>query len=143
MLMLTGLVVFGCSRTNSPGGQVDPDPDASAEDAGEAPEDAGPAEDAGEAPEDAGPDVASQTCSGRTFCDCTGGCEPLVDLSTGCLCDCEEPFNCDGIDCVCICGGATYLGCAPAGECEEPRPECQSGQATLVDGCPVCSETDA
>jgi len=28
-------------------------------------------------------------CTERSYCDCSSGCEPLVDLSTGCICNCQ------------------------------------------------------
>ena len=85
------------------------------------------------------PEPEPDPCRGRSYCDCTGGCEPLIDLTPGCICECDEPFNCSGETCACVCGGATYLGCAPAGECPEPRVTCSDPSgATLVDGCPAC-----
>lgn len=94
----------------------------------------------------AGVDVAhtasceTRACAGRDYCDCHGGCAPLVDLSTGCICPCDDPFNCSGETCACACGGATYLGCAPAGACADPMPNCGPGcHASLgADGCPIC-----
>lgn len=79
-------------------------------------------------------------CASRSYCGCSGGCEPLVDLSTGCICGCDDPFNCTGEICDCDCGGATYLGCAPVGQCADTTPSCGPGcRATLApDGCPVC-----
>ncbi|MBW2461262.1 MAG: hypothetical protein JRH11_06420 [Deltaproteobacteria bacterium] len=78
-------------------------------------------------------------CSGRSYCDCSSGCEPLVDLSTGCICQCNAPFNCSGETCDCICGGATYLGCAPVGQCETTQIDCGPGcDVVTVDGCPAC-----
>lgn len=104
---------------------------------GETP-DAGPA-DGGPETFDAGSDAGSTSCRGRDYCDCTDGCEPLIDLTPGCLCRCEEPFNCSGDTCGCFCGGAEYLGCAPVDACEQTEVRCDDPDgATLVDGCPVC-----
>ncbi len=78
-------------------------------------------------------------CESRSYCDCNAGCVPLVDLTTGCICPCNDPFNCTGETCDCVCGGATYLGCAPAGQCEETEVHCGSGcDLAMVDGCPTC-----
>lgn len=84
---------------------------------------------------------APGACAEREYCACNGECEPLVDLSTGCICPCDDPFNCTGEPCDCGCGGATYLGCAAAGACSDPMPSCGFGcHAELgADGCPVCS----
>ena len=92
----------------------------------------------------AGVDVAHAgactTCSGRDYCECGGGCEPLIDLSTGCVCPCDDPFNCTGELCACACGGATYLGCADAGRCAETQVHCGPGCDAILDsaGCPAC-----
>ena len=87
-----------------------------------------------------GPSCPTATpCRGRSYCDCNAGCEPLIDHTTGCICECDEPVRCGGPECACVCGGATYLGCAPVGECPEPRITCADpAGATVVDGCPVC-----
>ncbi len=81
-------------------------------------------------------------CSERDYCECTGECEPLVDLTTGCICPCDDPFNCSGVPCDCDCGGARYLGCAPVGSCAETEVSCdlatQRG-AIAADGCPDCA----
>lgn len=78
-------------------------------------------------------------CEGRSYCDCTEGCEPLVDLTHGCVCPCDEPFRCGGPPCDCICGGARYLGCAAAGACHPTEVTCGSDTlADLVSGCPEC-----
>lgn len=78
-------------------------------------------------------------CEGRSYCDCTGTCAPLVDLSTGCICPCDEPFQCGGPPCDCDCGGATYLGCQFADRCPMTQVQCPPMQhAQLVDGCPIC-----
>lgn len=77
-------------------------------------------------------------CSGRSYCECDAGCEPLVDLSTGCICTCDDPFNCSGLMCDCDCGGATYLGCAPVGQCPEISVDCGDCEAVVIDGCPSC-----
>ena len=60
-----------------------------------------------------GPPPPEPRCEGRSYCECAADpeCQPLVDLSTGCLCPCDEPFNCAGETCDCFCGGATYRGC--------------------------------
>lgn len=92
----------------------------------------------------AGVDVAHAgpcgACSGRDYCDCSGGCEPLIDLSTGCICPCDDPFNCTGELCACACGGATYLGCADVGRCAETEVHCGPGCSAILDstGCPAC-----
>lgn len=79
-------------------------------------------------------------CEGRSFCDCADGCEPLVDLTPGCICPCDDPFNCTGAICDCACGGAEYLGCGPAGACPTTELHCDPGcRAHLVDGCPACT----
>ncbi len=86
-------------------------------------------------------DPPPTACSGRDYCDCGGGCEPLVDLTTGCICPCDDPFNCAGVPCDCDCGGATYLGCAPAGRCATPHLGCDPATERAVigaGGCPVC-----
>ncbi len=78
-------------------------------------------------------------CSERSYCDCSSGCEALVDLSTGCICECDAPFNCSGEMCDCACGGATYLGCAAVGQCDTARVDCGFGcDIVMVDGCPTC-----
>lgn len=83
--------------------------------------------------------VEPSPCVGTEYCGCHMGCEPLIDLSTGCVCPCDEPFNCTGETCDCACGGAAYLGCAPAGACEVTEVHCELPcRAVLVDGCPVC-----
>jgi hypothetical protein len=84
-------------------------------------------------------------CGSRSYCACDGGCEPLVDLSTGCICVCDDPFNCSGTLCDCDCGGATYLGCAPRGQCADPTPNCGLGCNAVLgaDGCPICVCTDS
>lgn len=94
----------------------------------------------------AGVDVAhtgacETTCAGRDYCDCTGSCEPLIDLSTGCICPCDDPFNCTGEPCDCGCGGATYLGCAALGRCAQTEVDCGPGCRASLDaaGCPVCA----
>lgn len=86
------------------------------------------------------PDNGSSTCGERDYCDCGGPCEPLIDTSTGCFCECEEPFTCGrrADDCACICGGATYLGCAPRGDCAETSLDCGDCSVVFVDGCPTC-----
>ncbi|MFK7989070.1 MAG: hypothetical protein AB8I08_23835 [Sandaracinaceae bacterium] len=86
----------------------------------------------------------AEPCEGRDYCGCNedSACAPLVDLSTGCICECEEPFACMDTTpaCLCACGGATYLGCAPAERCAETQITCGPGvTATLgPDGCPQC-----
>ena len=78
-------------------------------------------------------------CTDRSYCGCTAECEPLVDLSTGCICPCYDPFNCTGEPCDCDCGGATYLGCASRGACAEPMINCGVCPVVLdYGGCPVC-----
>lgn len=78
-------------------------------------------------------------CEGRSYCDCNGECAPLIDLTPGCVCPCDDPFNCTGELCDCACGGAEYMGCAPAGLCGETEVSCSDPEgAALVDGCPVC-----
>ncbi|MBI5526170.1 MAG: hypothetical protein HY897_07530 [Deltaproteobacteria bacterium] len=53
-------------------------------------------------------------CEGLDFCDCTAR-EDCEAVSDGCLCDCD--FDCNpGIDCVCKCGGGTYIGCRARSE---------------------------
>lgn len=82
-------------------------------------------------------------CEGRSYCDCTAaaGCEPLIDLTPGCVCPCDEPFSCGGPPCDCACGGARYLGCAPAGACATPELDCGGPgcSALVADGCPLCA----
>jgi len=82
-------------------------------------------------------------CGDRAYCDCVGECAPLIDLTTGCVCPCDDPFNCEGIPCDCDCGGATYLGCAAVGQCMETEIACdpasERGRISLGDGCPVCA----
>ncbi len=81
-------------------------------------------------------------CEARSYCDCTGACVPLIDLTTGCVCPCDEPFLCGGPPCDCDCGGATYLGCASVGACATPELGCPAGQRALLrDGCPACVGT--
>jgi hypothetical protein len=84
--------------------------------------------------------VPAAPCEGRSYCDCTDGCAPLVDVTAGCVCPCDDPFNCTGELCDCACGGAEYLGCAPAGRCAETELRCPSRdcRAVLSDGCPTC-----
>lgn len=84
--------------------------------------------------------LADRPCAGLDYCDCSGGCAPLVDLTLGgCICSCDDPFNCTGEICDCDCGGAEYLGCAARGACEATEVTCAPGcRATLVDGCPAC-----
>jgi hypothetical protein len=77
-------------------------------------------------------------CAGRAYCDCGAECEPLIDLSTGCICPCDDPFNCTGEMCDCACGGATYLGCAPTGQCALTELNCGSCDIVMTDGCPSC-----
>jgi hypothetical protein len=78
-------------------------------------------------------------CEGRDYCACGGECTPLIDLTTGCVCQCDEPFLCGGPACVCDCGGATYLGCAAASACASPEIRCTPPQrAQIVGGCPTC-----
>jgi len=77
-------------------------------------------------------------CSGRSYCECNAGCVPLVDLSTGCICECDDPFNCSGEMCDCVCGGATYLDCAAAGQCEETQVDCGDCETVMIAGCPTC-----
>lgn len=90
-----------------------------------------------------GVDVAHEgtcgECRGRDYCDCGAGCEPLIDLSTGCVCPCDDPFNCTGELCACACGGATYLGCANEGECPDTQVNCGPGCFAALDdaGCPT------
>ena len=85
------------------------------------------------------PRVPADNCEGREYCSCGDGCEPLIDLTTGCVCQCNDPFNCSGEECTCFCGGATYLGCSDAGRCAETEVTCPEGMsAALVDGCPAC-----
>lgn len=82
-------------------------------------------------------------CEGRDYCDCNDGCEPLIDLSTGCVCECDDPFNCSGDFCDCACGGARYLGCVPAGQCAVTEIYCGTGScaaAQVVDGCLLCDD---
>ena len=84
------------------------------------------------------------SCEGREYCDCVGGCEPLIDLGSGCFCPAEEPFCCaeNPDDCGnCACGGATYLGCVQAGLCEVTEIECPSDTRleTTDEGCPECT----
>jgi hypothetical protein len=79
-------------------------------------------------------------CEGRSYCDCNGECEPLIDLTHGCVCPCDEPFHCGGPACDCICGGAQYLGCAPIDACAETEVTCPSDTTGgLEDGCPTCA----
>lgn len=82
-------------------------------------------------------------CEGRSYCDCEAspGCEPLIDLSTGCVCPCDDPFNCTGTVCDCACGGAQYRGCAPAGLCAMTQVGCGPGCVAVPDGagCLVCA----
>lgn len=87
------------------------------------------------------PPAPSGPCEGRSYCDCVAGdgCEPLVDLSTGCICPCDEPFQCGGPPCDCACGGATYLGCAAAGACSPTEISCDPGCVVVLAGCPSCA----
>lgn len=90
------------------------------------------------------PPPTTTPCAGRSYCDCSAsdGCEPLIDLTTGCVCPCDEPFVCGGPPCDCDCGGATYLGCASAGACTTPQISCPPGRhALVVSGCPDCVGT--
>jgi len=89
------------------------------------------------------PPPPSTPCTGRSYCECVDGteaCEPLIDLFSGCICPCDEPFNCSGMDCVCDCGGARYLGCAPAGRCVQTELSCACPPAIDASGCPFCPE---
>ncbi len=85
---------------------------------------------------------AEPSCEGLSYCDCSAApsCEPLIDLTPGCVCPCDDPFNCTGEICDCDCGGAQYRGCAPAGRCAETQVRCDPDcQALLIDGCPTCA----
>lgn len=95
----------------------------------------------GTGPVCAGPVDPPAACAGRDFCDCGSGCDPLIDLTTGCICPCDDPFNCSGELCDCACGGATYLGCASAGQCATTQLGCEPGERAVIgaDGCPVCA----
>jgi hypothetical protein len=71
-------------------------------------------------------------------------CVPLIDLSTGCFCEYDDPFNCTGEPGACICGGATYLGCVTRGVCSQTMIDC--GRCPLVyddAGCPSCDSACA
>lgn len=85
---------------------------------------------------------APTTCAGRPYCDCVDvpGCEPLVDTTTGCVCPCDDPFNCTGEMCDCACGGAMYRDCAPVGRCPVTELSCGVDCSALLgsDGCLQC-----
>ena len=83
--------------------------------------------------------VAIGSCDGRGYCDCTGDYVPLIDLTFGCICPCDEPFQCGGPPCACSCGGAHYLGCAVFGQCTTTQISCMEGSAAVIGGCPVCA----
>ncbi|MFK7989069.1 MAG: hypothetical protein AB8I08_23830 [Sandaracinaceae bacterium] len=82
-------------------------------------------------------------CDFLSYCECTAqpGCAPLVDLREGCICTCDDPFNCTGIDCDCDCAGAEFLRCAPETRCDEPEVSCPIGLGVVFDaeGCPRCA----
>ncbi len=82
------------------------------------------------------------TCAGLDYCDCaaSSACEPLIDLTPGCVCPCDDPFNCTGELCECDCGGAQYRGCGPAGRCAETQLRCEPGWSAQIaaDGCLDC-----
>jgi hypothetical protein len=79
-------------------------------------------------------------CEGRDYCGCNGSCVPLIDLSQGCLCTCDDAFRCGGPPCDCDCGGATYVGCQFADRCATTQLRCEPPQRVqLVDGCPICT----
>ncbi|MCZ7685841.1 MAG: kelch repeat-containing protein [Sandaracinaceae bacterium] len=87
-------------------------------------------------------DCPMPVCEGLSYCDCTAatGCEPLVDLTPGCVCPCDDPFNCTGELCACACGGAEYRGCATQGQCAETELHCGFGCSAVrgPDGCLTC-----
>ena len=86
------------------------------------------------------PPDPSGACAGRSYCDCTGDCVPLVDLTPGCICPCDDPFHCGGPACDCDCGGAHYLGCAIVGVCPSTEIQCAPGlHAEIISGCPTCA----
>lgn len=89
------------------------------------------------------PPPPPRRCEGLDFCNCFGDCEPLIDLTTGCLCPCEGPFNCTGELCSCACGGARYLGCVPVGQCASTEIGCGICPAIVADGCLACDDTCA
>lgn len=85
---------------------------------------------------------AAPSCEGLSYCACTAtpGCAPLIDLTPGCVCPCDDPFNCTGELCECDCGGAQYRGCVAEGRCTETELRCDPGCEALrgADGCLAC-----
>jgi hypothetical protein len=82
-------------------------------------------------------------CEGLSYCDCAAfsECAPLIDLTPGCICPCDDPFNCTGELCDCACGGAQYRGCTEVGRCPETEVHCSDPGASAIrgaDGCLIC-----
>ncbi|HEY8429736.1 MAG TPA: hypothetical protein VIL20_15235 [Sandaracinaceae bacterium] len=91
-------------------------------------------------------DCPAPSCDGLSYCDCVDdpACEPLIDRSTGCVCPCDDPFNCTGEPCDCGCGGAQYRGCTEAGRCPVTELHCEAPCTAQrgADGCLVCMCAD-